>query len=166
MLHLWPNFGWNPSKHVENKSQMLTLFTTDINRQQWTELSDPLCVFPAQAGNTKTNKPTLIFQYFGSVGKGQTNIFFFFFRPNLPITDIMPRLQNLVQVCKRKKKLQGKTTELFYLLITCWYGNEIIQINRVGKMERCFLPEKHQLQNFPQFFYVFMYKKRKVLQLP
>ena len=27
----------------------------------------------------KKKKPTLVFRYFGSVGKGQTNIFFFFF---------------------------------------------------------------------------------------
>ena len=31
----------------------------------------------------KKKKATEVFQNFGSVGKGQTNIFFFFFRPNL-----------------------------------------------------------------------------------
>ena len=32
---------------------------------------------------SKKKKPTLVFQYFGSVGKGLTNIFSFFFRPEV-----------------------------------------------------------------------------------
>ena len=54
MLHLWPNFGWNPSKHVEVCSQMLTRF----HNNKWF-----LCVFPAKTGDTPhtqttTNKQT------------------------------------------------------------------------------------------------------------
>ena len=33
----------------------------------------------------KKKKMTFIFQNFGLVGKGQTNIFFFFFRPNIAL---------------------------------------------------------------------------------
>ena len=42
MLHLWPNFGWNPSKHVEVKlsvnpfSQQTTTTTDSINKHQQT----------------------------------------------------------------------------------------------------------------------------------
>ena len=31
VLHLWPNFGWNPSKHVEGRAKCLPVFTTDNN---------------------------------------------------------------------------------------------------------------------------------------
>ena len=40
MLHLWPNFGWNPSRHVEGRARCC-LFTTDNNSGQ----SDPYVSF-------------------------------------------------------------------------------------------------------------------------
>ena len=54
MLNLWPNCGWNSSKHVEDSAKSFDpFFTTDNNnRQQGTKWS--LSVFPAKAGNTKT----------------------------------------------------------------------------------------------------------------
>ena len=50
MLHLWPNFGWNQSKHVDSRAKfMLTCFHD--NSQQGAKWS--LRVFPAKAGDTK-----------------------------------------------------------------------------------------------------------------
>ena len=46
MLHLWPNFGWNPPKHVE-VTVKLTHFHN--NRGQ----SNPYCVFSAKTGDTQ-----------------------------------------------------------------------------------------------------------------
>ena len=59
MLQLWPNFGWNPSRHVEGKAKCLPVFTPENNRQQHhhhhgTKWS--LRVFPAKAGETKSSK--------------------------------------------------------------------------------------------------------------
>ena len=70
MLHLWPNFGWNPSKwkveqNVNLFSQQQQTTTKDNNRQKhWTERS--LCVFTATAGDTKTKttKTTLVYLLF------------------------------------------------------------------------------------------------------
>ena len=54
-----PNFGWNPSQHVEGRDKCYPVFTTNNNNrhQQWTKWS--LCVFPAKAGNTKLVKRSL-----------------------------------------------------------------------------------------------------------
>ena len=49
MLHLWPNFGWNPSKHVKVEPNV-SLFSQQQQRQ-WSKWS--LCVFLDRAGNTK-----------------------------------------------------------------------------------------------------------------
>ena len=54
-LHLWPNFGWNPSKHVEGRAQMLTCFHNNRHTMQTTTVDKviPMSVFPAEAGDTK-----------------------------------------------------------------------------------------------------------------
>ena len=66
MLHPWPNFDWNLSKHLE-VSQMLTCFHNRQQHQQTKSTdnnnsgqSDPYCVFPAKAGDTKTARLTKI----------------------------------------------------------------------------------------------------------
>ena len=69
MLHLWPDSGWNPSEHVEDRAKCQPFFsqqTTDNNRQKGTKWS--VCVFPAKAGDTKiwfkSNKSDFLIFFF------------------------------------------------------------------------------------------------------
>ena len=48
MLHLWPNFGWNPSKHVEVRAKCNTFSqqtTTTSNNYYYSGQSDPYVSF-------------------------------------------------------------------------------------------------------------------------
>ena len=51
MLHLWPNFGWNPSKHVEVRTNCWPVFTTYNSAK-----SDPYVSFLLRLVTQKTNK--------------------------------------------------------------------------------------------------------------
>ena len=62
MLHLWPNIGWNLSKHVEGRAKCWSIFTTDNSRLQKTTVDKVilLCIFPAKAGDTKSKQKSQI----------------------------------------------------------------------------------------------------------
>ena len=83
MLHLWPKFGWNPSKHVEDRAKCLHFFTTDNSPQSHPYVSFLLRqatqVFLSKAGDTKTAcwTTTLEDKMYGGVPN--THFFFSYF---------------------------------------------------------------------------------------